>query len=110
MIADIGMLVLICVLFVFVVTLTHKYDKLMDWVTNMSLRVHEVEDLANRVDESTGAILHNFQKEFNDFKEEYGEAAIEEMKESAKAQKAWAEGLNNIMSFGADLHGRGDST
>lgn len=110
MIADIGMLVLICILFVCVAELFRQYNKLMDCVTNMALRVHEVEDLANRVDESTGAILHNFQKEFNDFREAYGDAAIDEMKESAKAQKAWAEGLNNIMSFGADLHGRGDST
>ena len=107
---DILLCGLIGLLFVWVVVLTNKYQKTLDCLTHMSLRVHEVEDLANRVDESTGAILHNFQKEFNDFKEEYGDAAIEEMKESAKAQKAWAEGLNNIMSFGADLHGRGDST
>ena len=107
---DICLLGLIVLLFAFVAILAKKYDKLLDCITNMSLRVREVEDLANRVDESTGAILHNFQKEFNDFREAYGDAAIEEMKESARAQKAWAEGLNNIMSFGADLHGRGDST
>lgn len=110
MIANIGMLVLIVILFACVAALYKEYNKLMSCLTNMALRVHEVEELANRVDESTGAILHNFQKEFNDFKEEYGEAAIDEMKENAKAQKAWAEGLNNIMSFGADLHERGDST
>lgn len=110
MIIDILLCVLFVGLFIYVGLLTRKFSEILDRLSFLALRVKEVEDLANRVDESTGAILHNFQKEFNDFKEEYGEAAIEEMKEGAKAQKAWAEGLNNIMSFGADLHGRGDST
>ena len=117
MIIDILLCVLVVGLFACVVTLTRKYSKVLDRLSSLALKVKEAEDLANRVDESTGASLHIFQGDLNDlhkqfeaFKTEYGDAAVEEMKESAKAQKAWSDGLNNIMSFGADLYGRGDST
>ena len=117
MIIDILLCVLVIGLFACVVTLTRKYSKVLDRLSSLALKVKEAEDLANRVDESTGASLHIFQGDLNDlhkqfeaFKTEYGDAAVEEMKESAKAQKAWSDGLNNIMSFGADLYGRGDGT
>ena len=49
------------------------------------------------------------------FKDDYGDAAIEEMRESARREKAWADGIDNIMSFGPNVYGsgrpgRGDST
>ena len=117
MIVDILLCVLVAVLFAWVIVMTRKYSRILNRLGFLALKVKDVEQLANRVDESTGASLHTFQgdlndfrKEFTEFKEEYGDAAVEEMKESAKAQKAWADGLNNIMSFGADLHGRGDGT
>ena len=117
MIIDIALCVLFVGLFIYVGLLTRKFSEILDRLSFLGLRVKEVEYLANRVDESTGAALHTFQsdlsefgKEFTTFREEYGDAAVEEMKETAKAQKAWADGLNNIMSFGADLHGRGDGT
>ena len=117
MIIEIVLCALFAGLFIYVGLLTRKFSEILDRLSFLALRVKEVEDLANRVDESTGAMLHTFQgnindlhKQFEEFKTEYGDAAVEEMKESAKAQKAWSDGLNNIMSFGADLYGRGDST
>ena len=117
MIIDILLCVVLVALFIYVVVLTRKYNKMLDRLSFLALRVKEVEDLANRVDESTGASLHIFQgslndlqKQFEAFKTEYGDAAVEEMKESARAQKAFADGLNDVMSFGANLYGRGDST
>lgn len=114
---DIVLLVLVIGLIAAVAVLAHKYDKILNCLTNVSLRVHEAEDLANRVDESTGAELHRvlaelhkLQEAFAKYREEFGDAEIEEMKQAAEAQKAWADGLNNIMSFGADHYGRGDST
>jgi len=117
MIIEILLCALFAGLFIYVGLLTRKFSEILDRLSFLALSVKEAEDLANRVDESTGAMLHTFQgnlndlhKQFNEFKTEYGDAAIEEMKESAKAQKAFADGLNNVMSFGADLYGRGDST
>lgn len=117
MVIDILLCGLVVGLLAYVVVLTRRYDKVLDRLSFLALSVKEAEDLANRVDESTGASLHIFQgslndlhKQFEAFKTEYGDAAVEEMKEAAKAQKAWSDGLNNIMSFGADLYGRGDST
>jgi hypothetical protein len=117
MIIEIVLCALFAGLFIYVGLLTRKFSEILDRLSFLALSVKEAEDLANRVDESTGAMLHTFQGNLNDlhkqldeFKTEYGDAAIEEMKESAKAQKAFADGLNNMMSFGADLYGRGDST
>ena len=117
MIIEILLYALVVMLGGYVVNLTVKYNKVLERLSFLALRVKEVEDLANRVDESTGAMLHTFQgnindlhKQFKEFKTEYGDAAVEEMKESARAQKAFADGLNDVMSFGANLYGRGDST
>lgn len=117
MIIEIVLCALFAGLFIYVGLLTRKFSEILDRLSFLALRVKEVEDLANRVDESTGAMLHTFQgnindlhKQFKEFKTEYGDAAVEEMKESARAQKAFADGLNDVMSFGANLYGRGDST
>jgi hypothetical protein len=117
MIIEIVLCALFAGLFIYVGLLTRKFSEILDRLSFLALRVKEVEDLANRVDESTGAMLHTFQgnindlhKQFEEFKTEYGDAAVEEMKESARAQKAFADGLNDVMSFGANLYGRGDST
>lgn len=103
---DIVLFTLMICLIAAVAALAHKYDKLLSRLANVSLRVHEVEDLANRVDESTGVELHRvltelhkLQDAFAKYREEFGDAEIEEMKQAAEAQKAWANGLNNIMSF-----------
>lgn len=117
MIIDILLCALFVGLFIYVGLLTRKFSEILDRLSFLALSVKEAEDLANRVDESTGASLHIFQgslndlhKQFEEFKTEYGDAAVEEMKESARAQKAFADGLNDVMSFGANLYGRGDST
>lgn len=117
MIIDILLCVLFAGLFIYVGLLTRKFSEVLDRLSFLALSVKEAEDLANRVDESTGAMLHTFQgnindlhKQFEEFKTDYGDAAVEEMKESARAQKAFADGLNDVMSFGANLYGRGDST
>ena len=84
--------------------------KLIDRVANLAMKVRELEETIDEVDKSTGADIHRLAKDLEDFRADYGDAAIEEMKESAKAQKAWADGLNNIMSYGASLHGGGNKT
>ena len=101
--------VLLCVLLMSgVAVLTRKYDKLIRRVGKVAMKVADLEMTVNRVDESTGAEIHRLREEFLLFRQDYGDAAIDQMREEAKAQKAWADGLNDIMSFGANLHGRGD--
>lgn len=100
-----GVIVMACV-----GALAWKYDRLLQRVGKVALKVSELQQYVDRVDQSTGRAIHECRKEISEFKELYGEAAVEEIRESAKAQKAWADGLNNIMSFGASLHGRGEET
>ena len=78
-------------------------------IRHIALSIADVRDTVNRVDSSTGSEIFQLRKEFEAFKDDYGDAAIEEMRESAKREKAWAEGLDSIMSYGAALQGRGDT-
>lgn len=100
-------LLTLCALLGYTMRRLHKAEV---HIINMSMKLAEVEDLANRVDSSTGTSLHELTRKFDEFNTLYGEAAIEEMREAAKAQKTWADGLNNVMSYGARFQGRGDTT
>lgn len=84
-------------------------------IRHIALSIADVRDTVNRVDSSTGSEIFQLRKEFEAFKDDYGDAAIEEMRESARREKAWADGIDNIMSFGPNVYGsgrpgRGDST
>lgn len=110
MLIEILQSLLILVLVVLSWYLTRKQEKLEQRQVSMALRMKDLDNLLTRVDESTGKAIHDMKGELQSFIDQYGEAAIEEKREVAKAEKAWADGLNNIMSYGANLHGRGDRT
>ena len=67
----------------------------------------ELEKKIDAIDESTGADIYKLRQEFTEFKTDYGEAAIEQMREAARSEKAWADGVNSIMSYGARFQGGG---
>lgn len=110
MLIEILQSMLILFLVVMIWYLTRKQDRLERRQASMALWAKNMDDSLTRVDESTGKAIHDMQGELKSFIDQYGEAAIEEKREAAKAEKAWADGLNNIMSYGASLHGRGDRT
>ena len=64
------------------------------------------EDIAN-VDQSTGVEIHRLEQTLKSFREEYGDAAIDAQREAARAEKAWADGVNAIMSYGPGHYDRG---
>ena len=70
----------------------------------------ELEKKMDAIDESTGADIFKLRQEFTDFKTDYGEAAIEQMRQAARSEKAWADGVNSIMSYGARFQGGGNTT
>ena len=108
MIFDIILALLVAGLLVFVWYQHRELEKLKHQVIHIALNVNEVSDRVNRVDDTTGKAIFDLTQKFNEFNKLYGEAAIEEKREAAKAEKAWAEGISNIMSFGARFQGRGD--
>ena len=106
--------VLLCVAASFLIGavafLFHEADKVRDMLINVAMKVTDLEDRVDQVDDSTGIAIHELGLKIETFNKLYGEAVIEETREAARAEKAWADGVNNIMSFGTALHGRGDST
>lgn len=70
----------------------------------------ELEKKIDAIDESTGADIFKLRQEFDEFKTDYGEAAVDEMRQAAKREKAWADGITSIMSYGARYQGGGNST
>ena len=93
---------------VLALTLLSKITKAEDHIIKLAMKVAELEDAIRRVDESTGMELNRIGRELKDYQSLYGEAAVEEMRESARAQKAWADGVNSIMNFGAQYQSKGE--
>ena len=90
------------------ITLAMKLTKAEDHIIKLAMKVAELEDTIRRVDESTGAELNRLGRELKDYQSLYGEAAVEEIRESARAQKAWADGVNSIMNYGAQFQSKGE--
>ena len=90
------------------IALTAKTAKAEDHIIKLAMKVAELEDAIRRVDESTGMELNRIGRELKDYQSLYGEAAVEEIRESARAQKAWADGVNSIMNFGAQYQSKGE--
>ena len=102
-------LIFICVVLLgAVVRLWVMAGRMRDRIANLALKTKDLDQRIIRVDDATGNAIYQLKAELTKFKQDYGDAAIEEMKESAKAQKAFAEGLNSIMDYGAHLYDRGD--
>lgn len=93
---------------VLALVLVSKITKAEDHIIKLAMKVAELEDTIRRVDESTGAELNRIGRELKDYQSLYGEAAVEEIRESARAQKAWADGVNSIMNFGAQYQSKGE--
>jgi len=90
------------------IALAGKITKAENHIIKLAMKVAELEDTIRRVDESTGAELNRIGRELKDYQSLYGEAAVEEIRESARAQKAWADGVNSIMNFGAQYQSKGE--
>lgn len=115
MIVEIFQTALIIILCGLDIYLFLRMRKTNQHIANLALVVARAKEDIDRVDKSTGSDIYRLRKEFETFKEDYGDAAIEEMRESARREKAWADGIDNIMSYGASVYGsghpgRGDST
>ena len=108
MILDILIIGVNVAILVLAITLAMKLTKAEEHIIKLAMKVAELEDTIRRVDESTGAELNRIGRELKDYQSLYGEAAVEEIRESARAQKAWADGVNSIMNFGAQYQHGGE--
>ena len=106
MIFDILITILVVAVGALIVVCIVKQDKNDRHIIKLALKVAELEDLVHRVDESTGVDINRLEKDLRDFRESYGEAAVEEIRQRVKREKAWAEGIDNIMSFGAQYQSK----
>lgn len=97
----------ICVLLGFNVYLYSRQNRAFDQIAKAVAALIENDKKIDKVDQATGADIYKLRKEFEEFKEDYGEAAIEQMREAARSEKAWADGVNSIMSYGARFQGGG---
>ena len=101
MVFDIITMVLAVAMGVLLAICITKQEKNNKHIIKLALKVAELEETVRRVDESTGIEINRLGKELRDFRESYGDAAVEELRQRAKKEKAFAEGLDNIMSYGA---------
>lgn len=92
-----------------IIELKVKYDKILGRIGAMAMHVKELDESIEKLDACTGQSIYQVKKELDQFKADYGEAAIEEMREAAKSEKAWRDGVQNIMTFGNQFQGRGDN-
>lgn len=84
-----------------------RQNKAFDQIAKVVAGLIENDKKIDAIDESTGADIFKLRQEFTEFKTDYGEAAIEQMREAARSEKAWADGVNSIMSYGARFQGGG---
>ncbi len=86
-----------------------KLETLRRQDISLATNYKALEDLIERVDNSLGRDVSELRQELTTFENDFGEAAIEEKRQAAKAEKAWADGVNSIMSYGTHLQGGGNS-
>ena len=107
MIFDILTTAAISILIGICVYLYIRQNRAFDQIAKTVAALIENDKKIDKVDQATGADIYKLRKEFEEFKEDYGEAAIEQMREAARSEKAWADGVNSIMSYGARFQGGG---
>lgn len=90
--------------------LYYRQNRAFDQIAKVVTSLIENDRKLDAIDESTGADIFKLRQEFNEFKTDYGEAAIEQMRQAARSEKAWADGVNSIMSYGARFQGGGKPT
>jgi len=103
-------IVLLGLMGVEIARLEKKIIHLFEQNARLAANQIEIEKKIDAVDESTGADIYQLRTEFHEFKTDYGEAAIDEMRQAAKREKAWADGISSIMSYGARYQGGGNTT
>lgn len=108
MVFDILILAACLIMVVMIVFDAKKQDKTYDRLAKLAMKVAELEDTIHMVDESTGRDLHALRDELRDYQSLYGEAAVEAERQKARAEKAWADGVNSIMSYGAQYQRKDD--
>lgn len=89
------------------IRLNTRQNLAFEQIARLAANFIELEKKIDAIDESTGADIYKLKQEFEEFKTDYGEAAIEQMRQAAKSEKAWADGVNSIMSYGARFQGGG---
>lgn len=87
--------------------LYYRQNRAFDQIAKVVTSLIENDRKIDAIDESTGADIFKLRQELSEFKEDFGEAAIEQMREAARSEKAWADGVNSIMSYGARFQGGG---
>lgn len=98
----------VTVLIVLFVVMLNKQNKAEKHIIKLAMKAAELEETIRRVDESTGVELNRLGRELRDYQTLYGEAAVEEIRERARQEKAWADGISNIMAYGAQYQGKGE--
>ena len=100
-------IVLIGLISIELARLEKRINLLFEQNARLAANQIEIDKKIDAVDESTGTDIYQLREELRDFKTDYGEAAIEQMREAARSEKAWADGVNSIMSYGARFQGGG---
>lgn len=85
-----------------------KLENYGELISRLANKYVELREDIERVDTSTGKDVYDLRSAFESFKTEYGDSAIVAQKETARAEKAWADGVNNIISYSPVAYGRGD--
>ena len=109
MIFDIIVMALIAILNGLFIWLYIRQNKCFNQLARLAANFIELEKKIDSIDESTGADIFRVQKDLEAFKADFGDAAIEEMRQAARSEKAWADGVNSIMSYGARFQGGGNT-
>ena len=110
MLFDIVSLAIIAILIGIVIYLYFRQNKAFDQISKLVIELVKNDKKIEAIEQSTGSDIFLLRKEFEKFKTDYGEAAIEEMRQAARSEKAWADGVNSIMGYGAALQERGKRT
>lgn len=106
----IAIIVLLGLMGIELTRLERRINLAFDQNARLAASLIELEKKIDTIDESTGADIFKLRQEFNEFKTDYGEAAVEQLRQAAKSEKAWADGVNSIMSYGARYQGGGKQT
>lgn len=100
---EISLIVLFALLtacIVLIMRLHAKAEAQEQKTVKLAMRVADLIEQVRAIDDSTGIHLHELELEYETFKKLYGEAAIEREREAAKAERAFSEGVQNIMAYG----------
>lgn len=108
MLFDCLMFAALAAMVIVIIRSAKKQDKTLAHLSKLALKVAELEETIDRVDKSTGTELNRLGLELRNFRELYGDAAVEAYKAEAEAQKVFAKGVANLMSYDGTPQNEGD--